>query len=46
MSREEWLQAQFQLEQELGEEPTVDEIEERCADNLAKEIDKQYELQR
>lgn len=46
MSREIWLQAQRELENELGREPTDEEIEERSADNQAKLTDEAYETAR
>lgn len=43
MSKQLWTEACEQLENELGREPTAEEVDERSADNLAGEIDKQYE---
>lgn len=43
MSKAMWEKAQEQLRNELDREPSGEEINERSADLLAKEIDKQYD---
>jgi hypothetical protein len=43
MGKQEWLEAQEQLRNELDREPTGEEVDERSADILAAEIDAAYE---
>ena len=46
MSKEMWVLAYELLENELCREPTDSEVDEKCADMIADETDKQYEAQR
>ena len=43
MSKEMWMIAYEKLEADLGREPTDSEVDEKCADMIADETDKQYE---
>jgi hypothetical protein len=43
MSKDIWVLAYEKLESELGREPTYEEVDERCADMLAKITDGLYE---
>ena len=43
MSKDMWVLAYEKLEAELGREPTGSEVDDKCADMLAKITDRLYE---